>query len=308
MKKNQVSLTALGTTYMRAYHAMHDVPKIFNDFLAYSILTEEERIALEKQYTPSVQFIKTIDPISAASCHNDASALAWSMRAGPGTSHTLSRSRYTEDKLEEAVKHGVKQYVILGAGMDTFAFRRPELVEQLQVFEVDHPATQAFKRNRLIELGWEKTSQLHFIPVDFTQDSLSTALAQSSYNQQAKSFFSWLGVTMYLTRDEVFATLRAIANVAPAGSAVIFDYMDTDAFDPERVNKRMQLAMELVQQMGEPLITGFNPLTLDADLRRLDICLHENLSPSDIEEHYFQERKDGYHACEHVHFAWAIVK
>ncbi|MHB1043431.1 MAG: class I SAM-dependent methyltransferase [Eubacteriales bacterium] len=86
--------------------------------------------------------------------------------------------------------------MILGAGMDTFAFRRPELVKQLQVFEVDHPATQVFKRRRLTELGWEHPAQLHFIPVDFTQESLAPALTRSSYDPQAPSFFSWLGAVV----------------------------------------------------------------------------------------------------------------
>ena len=108
---------------------------------------------------------------------------------------TLGRSRYTEDSLEKAVEQGVKQYVILGAGFDTFAFRCPEILEKLQVYEVDHPATQAFKRSRLAEAGWELPPQLHFVPVDFEQESLAEALTRSSYDPQAPSFFSWLGVT-----------------------------------------------------------------------------------------------------------------
>ncbi len=101
-----------------------------------------------------------------------------------GLSSVLCRARYSEDNLKEAVKQGMQQYVILGAGMDTFAFRHPELLEQLQVFEVDHPATQAFKRQRIAELGWEKPSNLHFVTVDFTQENLATALKRSSYDSK----------------------------------------------------------------------------------------------------------------------------
>ena len=141
-----------------------------------------------------------------------------------------------EDLLEEAVRQQeVKQYVILGAGLDTFAWRRPDLLARLQVFEIDHPATQADKRQRLQAISRENPRQLHFLPVDFSQEDLAAALKRSAFDPQAPSFFSWLGVTYYLTRDAVCATWRAIAEVAPAGSVVIFDYLDTDAFVPGRV-------------------------------------------------------------------------
>ncbi|MHB8918499.1 MAG: class I SAM-dependent methyltransferase [Desulfocucumaceae bacterium] len=230
------------------------------------------------------------------------------MRLIPSASHTLSRSRYTEDALEESVREGVQQFVILGAGMDTFAFRRPEMLGQLRVFEVDHPATQAFKRSRITELGWEHPAQLHFVPVDFTHESIAAALTRSSYDPQALSFFSWLGVTYYLPREAAFATLRALADIAPAGSTVIFDYMDTDAFVPGRAAKRIQMSIEKCQEWGEPLITGFDPSTLATDLTHLGLRLNEDLSPSDIQGRYFQGRTDGYYACEHVHFAWAVVE
>jgi methyltransferase (TIGR00027 family) len=298
--------TALLAAYVRAYHAMHDPPKIFDDLLGYSLIPEEWRALLEQGLVSSLHLY---DPELAASCPDQATALAQVMRAmAPGPPMTLGRSRYTEESLEKAVSQGVKQYVILGAGMDTFAFRRPDMLEQLQMFEVDHPATQTFKRRRLAELGWEQPAQLHFVPVDFTQESLAAALTRSSYDPQAPSFFSWLGVTYYLPRDAVFATLRAITNVAPAGSAVIFDYLDTDAFVPERAAKRVQVMLESFRQQGVPLITGFDPSTLTADLANLGLRLYEDLSPTDIQERYFQGRTDGYYACEHEHYAWIVVE
>jgi len=252
------------------------------------------------------ELVKLYDSERAALHPNQATALASSMRAR--ASSILARARYAEDSLEQAVRQGVKQYIILGAGMDTFAFRRPEMLEQIQVFEVDHPATQAFKRRRLAELGWEQPAQLHFVPVDFTQDSLAVALSSSSYDPQALSFFSWLGVTYYLPRDAVFATLRTIADIAPAGSTVVFDYLDTDAFVPGRAAKRIKVLMERVRQLGESMKAGFDPSTLAADLSRLGLRLREDLIPTDIEERYFQGRTDGYHAYKHTHFAWAVVE
>ncbi|SFG93706.1 methyltransferase, TIGR00027 family [Desulfotomaculum arcticum] len=308
MKENQGSYTALLMAYVRGYHAMHGTPKIFEDNLAYRLLKEEERAAFDRQFTPPVQFIESIDPVSAASCHDRADCLAWSMRAVPTTSQAISRSRYAEDALEEAVRQGVRQYVILGAGLDTFAFRRPEMLGQLQVFELDHPATQDFKRSRIAELGWEPPAQLHFVPVDFTRESLAAALARSSYDSRALSFFSWLGVTYYLPRQAIFDTLCSFAGITPAGSTIIFDYLDTEAFVPGKAAGRMKMAMEKCREWGEPMITGFDPAALAGDLAQQGLRLRENLSPADIEKRYFQGRTDGYYACEHVHFAWAVVE
>ena len=199
--------------------------------------------------------------------------------------------------------------MILGAGMDTFAFRQPEMMEHLEVFEIDHPTTQEFKLHRLAELGWKHPAKLHFIPIDFTKESLITALtSSSSYDQTVKTFFNWLGVTYFLTRDEVFTTFCSIREIAPANSTIVFDYLDTDAFIPEKSSPQMQKSLEYLRKIGEPMITGFNPSTLGEELASLGFRLHENLSPVNIEERYFQGRTDGYHAYEHGHFACAVVK
>ncbi len=305
MQADQVSKTALGTAFMRAYHAAHDRPKIFDDFLAHRLISAEGHRRFTARH---IEMFQRLDPERAASCPDQATTLARWMQTFAPLPVVLGRARYAEDLLEEAVRHQqVKQYVILGAGLDTFAFRRPDLLAQLQVFEIDHPATQAHKRRRLQEIGQEPPGQLHFVPVDFSQEDLASALRRSAYDPQAPSFFSWLGVTYYLTRDAVCATWRAIAEVAPAGSAVIFDYLDTDAFVPGRVAARVQIMMDAVRQVGEPMITGFDPAGLAADLAPLGLRLQEDLGPSDIEARYFAGRQDDYHASEHVHFAWAVV-
>ena len=139
--------------------------------------------------------LKAFNPKLAASFSDEATALAFTMQTMYGPPQILSRASYTEDLLEEAIKQGVCQYIILGAGLDSFAFRHTEMLEQLQLFEVDHPATQNFKLHRLEELKWEIPPQMHFVPVDFTQESLAAALSHTSYDTTALSFFSWLGVT-----------------------------------------------------------------------------------------------------------------
>lgn len=303
MEENQVSVTALISAYIRSYHAQHDTPKIFNDYLADQLLTEDERLNIGQNLGRAIYFFA---PEHAASCPDQATALAAVMRA-ISTSILISRARYTEDDLETMVEKGVQQYVILGAGLDTFAYRRPEMLKHLDVFEIDHPATQTSKRTRLAELGWNHPEHLHFVPIDFTKENLATTLQQSAYNPQKLSFFSWLGVTYYLSRDVVFDTLRAISKIAPVGSAIIFDYLDTEAFIPEITPLRVQKMQEAARQAGEPMKTGFDPATLAQDLESLGLRLQENLSPSEIEKRYFQGRTDGYQAFENIHFACAVV-
>jgi methyltransferase (TIGR00027 family) len=297
-------MTALLTAYARVYHSTHDSPVIFDDSLADQLFSAEEHLFFDKGLADSLKFL---DPERAALCPDQATALAQYMHI-QGAPIAVSRARYTEDALAVAVDQGIQQYVILGAGMDLFAFRKPELVKRLQVFEIDHPATQAMKRERIGKLGWQIPSQLHFVPVDFTKENLAAALKHSAYDSKKPSFFSWLGVTYYLTREVVFATLRAIAEIAPTGSAIIFDYMDADAFIPEKASKRMQKMQQIVQTAGEPMKAGFEPSTLGAELAPLGLRLHEGLGPSDIESRFFQGRTDGMHAFEHVHFAWVVVE
>ncbi len=331
MKVNKASFSALIIAHCRAYHAAHDDPKIFDDFLAGRLLTEEERIYFNGSLYRSIKVIKylssqkavpsiikffiprrvkhafkIIEPEELNKISGTTSGVDCYMRATGGLALSVSRSRYTEDSLVEAVGEGVKQYVILGAGMDTFAFRHPELMEMLQVFEVDRPVTQDFKRQRLTELGWEIPRQLYFVPVDFTRQRLDKELKNSPYDPKALSFFNWLGVTYYLPRETVLDTLRTVAGIAPKGSTIIFDYLDTDVYDPAKVAPRGQwLLFSLVGAKGK---CAFDPSTLSRDLTALGLRLKENLSPSDIEKLYFQGHADNYHAQEHVHFACAVVK
>lgn len=304
MEEGQVSHTALSTAFIRAYHVRHDTPLIFNDSLAHHLLTGELQEAIARQMARPLSYL---DPGRAASCPDQATALACSMRAMAVPSVALSRARYAEDCLALACRQGVRQYVILGAGMDTFAFRNPD-TPGLEVFELDHPATQAYKIQRLAQLVWELPQHLHFVPVDLARESLAGALTGTSYSFSEPCFFNWLGVTMFLTREVVFGTLQAIAGMSPPGSAVIFDYMDLETFIPGKTTRRVQMMLDSVRRLGEPVISGLDPLTLNAELKSRGLRLRENLSPGDIQQRYFEGRTDGYRACEHAYLAWAVVE
>lgn len=308
MEIETASHTAQLVAYCRAYHATHDFPKIFDDFLAKPLLGDEVYAGFDQETLPSFQYIEAADPVFAASNPDQSAIIAWCMRRFMPLSLSVSRSQYTEDMLERAIEQGVKQYVILGAGLDTFAFRRADLLEKLQVFEIDHPIMQASKLRRLKEVGWEQPERLHYVPLDFSQANLAAAIADSSfYNPRELSFFSWLGVTYYLTRDAVFDTLMAIKSIASSGTKVVFDYLHNDIFIPEKTSQIMHNTLKYLQEHGEPWITGFDSSTLTGDLARIGFHLHENLSPYDIDERFFQGRTNNYHSYEHMHFALAAV-
>jgi len=312
MKENQASFTAMSVAYMRAYHSINAADKIFDDFLAYELIPDDKR-ALVEQYLIEQNMIWDQElndseyAILQSEHTNSSESLMRATRRFEGFFN--SRARYAEDALKIAIKQGVKQYVILGAGMDTFAFRQPETLEQLEVFEIDHPATQEFKLHRLAELGWKHPAKLHFIPIDFTQGSLISALTNSSsYDPKLKTFFNWFGVTYFLTRDEVFTTFRSIKEISPAGSMIVFDYLDADAFIPEKSSPQMQKTLQYLRKISEPMITGFDPSTLRDELACLGFSLQENLGPEDIKERYFKRHTEEYPIHEHGHFACAVVE
>jgi methyltransferase (TIGR00027 family) len=303
MEANQFSRTSLVTAYIRAYHAAHDDPKVFDDFLAHRLITTED---------PQTHRVHLLDSLPSAESFlaepyfSRTAALPWWIKVIAGA--VLSRARYVEDCLEQAVGRGAQQYVILGAGMDTFAFRRLDLLGRLQVFEVDHPETQAFKRQRLAAVGLEPPPALHFLPADLERENLASVLQHSSYDPNRLTFVGWMGVTYYLELESVFATWRDLAEVAPAGSSVVFDYLDTAFFAPENPHKSVRAVLDNVRRIGEPMRTGFDPPALALHLARLGFRLQEDLSASAIEARYFRERTDGYHAGHHIHFAWAAVR
>jgi len=196
--------------------------------------------------------------------------------------------------LERAVKRGATQYVILGAGLDSFAYRRPDLVDRLRVFEVDHPATQTWKRGRLRELNIAEPPNVVFTPIDFQKESLLDGLRKSGYKLDAPSFFSWLGVTVYLSRTAVFDTLQTVAAMA-RGSHIIFQYLlPISALDDE--SRRMD---EFIQRYaaahGEPYLTFFAPGELTEEVRRLGFNIIEDLGPQEANTRYFANRTDGLH-------------
>lgn len=209
-----------------------------------------------------------------------------------GRAFMVGRSRFAEDALARAVQRGVRQYVVLGAGLDTFAYRNPH--PGLRVFEVDHPATQAWKRHKLSEANIAIPASLTYVPVNFEHQSLAEELQRAGLDPGAPVFFSWLGVVMYLTSEAINTTLRYIGSL-PAGGGLALDYVlpasELNWF--ERILRGM-LARK-VKQVGEPFISFFRPGELHARLEEAGFQRIEDLAPAQLDERYFRDRRDHLH-------------
>jgi methyltransferase (TIGR00027 family) len=266
MQEGKFSRTAQRVATRRAAHQILDHPKVLDDPLALRIIGRGAEAELRSNPKEHHKFARAFRAFMAA------------------------RSRYAEDELARAYAHGVRQYVVLGAGLDTFAYRHS--YEGLRVFEVDHPATQAWKREQLQEADIRVPESMVFVPVDFERKSLDAGLKEFGFEDKSPAFFSWLGVTPYLTHDACMTTLSYIART-PAGSGVVFDF----AVDRSLLNFGQRIALDAlarrVAAAGEPFQLFFHPSKLQDELKRLGFHRTEFLQGEQINQRYFSGRTDG---------------
>jgi methyltransferase (TIGR00027 family) len=296
MEEGKPSATALICAMVRAAHLLWDQPpKIFEDTLAQQLSGCESEAALKTQ----------LDKLDAEIARTTNPDFALTLRRSV-TNAVVTRSRYLEDEVDEAVRQGVSQYVILGAGLDSFAYRRPELAKVLDIFEVDHPATQAWKRARLRAAGVELPANLNRVPVDFEKESLIENLRMSGYRTGARGLFSWLGVTMYLSTEAIFGTLRAVAALAP-GTEIIFEYNLPKELVDEGTQKILAAATTATQARGESQGTSFEPAKLAEQVRKIGFAEVSDFGPDDAAARYFNDRTDGLRPSAANHYMRARV-
>jgi len=207
---------------------------------------------------------------------------------------TLCRSRITEDLLIESLEQGIQQFVILGSGLDSFAFRRPDLKNKLRVFEVDHPASLQFKNQRLEKENIGLPENLSLIPVDFEKQTLSAEFEKSDYNPGIPTFYSWLGVTQFISERSVFDTLKFVATSSP-GSQVVFQYcLPDETLNAEELQQRIW-ARQRAEEIGEPWKSTFRQEHLVSKLNEFGFTQIEDIDQSKAEKYlqpYFLNRTD----------------
>jgi methyltransferase (TIGR00027 family) len=202
------------------------------------------------------------------------------------------RSRFAEDELADATTQGVRQYVVLGAGLDTFAYRQPPSAGALQIFEVDHPATQAWKRAALAAADIPLPANLHWAPVDFERHTLAEGLTAAGFDGAQPTCFSWLGVTQYLTRRAVEDTLRFVAGL-PTPSTIVLTFIVPKEVVPAEDHEALHEIIQRAAGLGEPWLTYFHPDELRARLHDLGFARVVHRSPAEANAHYFASRRDG---------------
>jgi methyltransferase (TIGR00027 family) len=233
------------------------------------------------------------DPLAVAITNGESEAMADAQASSRALRAFIAvRSRYAEDQLERAVESGVRQYVVLGAGLDTFAYRNPFQAAGLKVFEVDHPATQEWKRAQLRAAGIAIPPEMTFAAVDFERESLADGLHRTAFHRDRPAFLSWLGVTPYLSRPAFDATLQFIASM-PSSSGVVFDFALVRRLLSPIQQQALDALSARVARAGEPFQLFFDPAELAADLARLGFGNIEDLGSDEINARYFAGRADG---------------
>jgi len=258
VRDGQPSQTARVAAAHRAIHQKLEGGAIFKDPFASTILDEETAARLDEIAANSLPRMRLL---------------------------IAARSRFSEDTMANCIASGTRQVVVLGAGLDTFALRNPYAELGVRVFEVDYPATQAWKRDRIRAAGLAEPSSLAFAPVNFERESLAEGLTRAGFMPDQPAFFQWLGVVTYLTRDAVLSTLKFISEVPQA--AVVFEY--AEPFENYHAERRAIVTKwaERSAALGEPYLCFFDPIELVQLLRGLGFHVIEDLGPGELAERFF---------------------
>lgn len=274
------SMTALISAFARAYHSENNNVKIFDDFYARSILSDEEYYGISKHMSEGVGFFF---PDFKGSL-DDGLKLVVDNYLSPSP---LGRALFAEKALELSVRLGVKQYIILAAGYDTFAYRSPDWSSELQIFEVDHPLTSQDKERRLSEGNIEISDSTNFIKADLTDDGWTKKLlSHNSFNKESLSFTSILGLSYYLSKEHFKTLLKSISNLIVEGSSIVFDYPDKDTFT-DLAGERAKRQLMMAKGTGEPMINGYSYEDMEEMLSDCGLLIYEHLTPQEITEQYF---------------------
>lgn len=283
MVQHQESTTAKLCAFARAFHSNHARNKIFDDYLAYDLMGQETYQTLEafirEEFTGGKEISDFVNQYFSPI--------------------PLSRLPFTEHRLQKFAQNQKVQYVICGAGADTFSFRNTN--PKIEIFEIDHPDTQRYKLERIEELEWNIPENVHFVPVDFEAERMTDKLLASGFDPNKKTFFSILGVSYYLTLPVFTHTLSQIAELSALGSVLVFDYPIKNQF-----TGRAGELEAITEALGEKMQGGFHYNEVSRALYQLGFQIDTYLTPEKIQKLYFSNRTDNLKAFENVSLLSAI--
>jgi len=304
MKPNESSLTSLISAFGRAYHSQYDTPKIFDDYVAQELISKKEISEISENMINGIQFFN--EGIAQTLQGKSEEVLKWITQVQLSPT-PLARAAYCEKVLLNEIMLGLKQYVILGAGLDTFCFRHPELEKILEIFEIDHPSTQEFKKKRLDNANLITPGNLHFVSMDFTKKFSFQKLIDEGFENK-KTFFSLLGVSYYLTKEENPRLISSLFAKAPIGSSIVFDYADENLFEEKGISNRVENMVKMASASGEPMKSCFTYNEIEHMLEKSGLLIYEHLSPVKINDRFFSNRTDYLTAFETIHYIHAVKK
>ena len=291
MIEKQESVTAKLCAFARAWHAIHDREKIFDDHLAFDLMGREEYDAMYETVSRGFHGLGT--PLSREDTEQVINEYIAPI--------PLSRIHFAESRLHDfAAEYGKIQYVICGAGSDTFSFRNDN--PEIEIFEIDHPDTQRYKLGRIRKLEWNLRENVHFVPVDFEKQQMTEQLLRAGFDLQKPAFFSILGVTYYLTLDVFSATLAQIAELSVPGNVIVFDYPHKTGSFPARVHR----LAEITASLGEHMRGGYDYNAVSRALYALGFQIDTYMPPEQVQAAYFANRTDRMKAFENVSLLSAI--
>jgi methyltransferase (TIGR00027 family) len=275
-------MTALISAFSRWYHAEHNGIKIFDDSIADKLLSDEEKCQIAVSMIGGIGFFNP--PFSGT----QEAAVRWIVDNQLSPS-PLGRSAWAEKALEMAVKLGATQYLIVAAGYDTFAYRQPTWANGLQIIEMDSPFMSADKQNRVERFLDKRPPNLTYVPIDLALESLSEKLcACGAFDKSKLSFYSLLGISYYLSKENFKTLFQDIANVAIKGSTAVFDYPDEHTYTKQAGNRARKQAM-MAQVAGESMLASFSYAEIEQLLSDCDFLVYEHLTPNEITKQYFSE-------------------
>ena len=277
--KNQTSMTALVSAFSRAYHHSHSQERVYDDPLARQLLSPQEYHGIAAQMSKGVDFFVP----GFTGTEEEALAAVVNRQLAPSP---LGRAAFAQAYLEQAVSSGTEQYVILAAGYDTFAYRRPMWAKDLYIYEADRPAMLRDKANRLQRAGIPLGQKTRLVEADLAEADWQEKLIMAGLDVREKSFVSVLGLNYYLSEGEWSGMLVALGQMLPTGSSLVFDFPDDAAFTP-RAGERAQKQTMLARAAGEPMRQGYSIKEMEALLRRAGFEPRLLLEPDEITRRYF---------------------
>jgi methyltransferase (TIGR00027 family) len=273
VKQQGPSSTFNGAAVRRAVHARYERPPVLDDSWAMKLIDRKSRMMVR---IPPL-YRKFLAPQQ--------------LRSKALFAYSISNLRLAEELVEDGLANGTDQYLLLGAGLDSFGVRRQDLADRLRVYELDHPTPQAVKRQRIVRARGSVPTNVELVPIDFETTTIPQALAASSHDRTRRSTMSWLNTIAYLTVDATVASLRGLGDVAATGSRLIFNYPPTAELTPEG-RAQLDAVRASVARKGEPFRATYDPAEMEQHVRAAGFELETHLTEHDLDQRFFRGRTD----------------